>query len=92
MRRGRDLERALGTGLGSLDREPSSLGARGRLRPCTMLAVMAENDEIDDDEGGGMKSFLILVLVIFGLIVAAVAALGIFGPDSGLLPFDYEGA
>jgi hypothetical protein len=57
-----------------------------------MLAVMAENDEIDDDEGGGMKGFLILVLVIFGLIVAAVAALAIFGPDSGLLPFDYEGA
>ena len=44
------------------------------------------------DQGSGLKGFLLLVLVIFGLILAAVAAFAFFGPDSGLLPFDYEGA
>ena len=40
----------------------------------------------------GLKSFLILVLVLFALVMVVVAAIAIFGPDGGLLPFDYEGA
>jgi len=50
------------------------------------------DDSQSDEQGGGLKGFAILVLVFFVIIVAVVAALATFGPDSGLLPFDYEGA
>lgn len=47
---------------------------------------------MSDPEGGGLKSFAIMVAWAFAVIVLLVVALAIFMPDSGLLPFAYEGA
>lgn len=55
-------------------------------------AKAAKMNEHIQDSSGGLRRFIIMVLVIFGMIVGAVALLALLGPDSGLLPFDYEGA
>lgn len=39
---------------------------------------------------GGLRQFLVIVAVMFGLIVAALLIAAYFG-DGGMMPFDYEG-
>lgn len=41
--------------------------------------------------GASLRRFVWTVIVMFALIVLAVAGVALFGPDGGLLPFDYEG-
>jgi len=51
---------------------------------------MASNGHIHDGRFG-LKSWLLVVLALFIVIMAIVAGLALFGADDGMLPFDYEG-
>ncbi len=40
---------------------------------------------------GGLRRFVLVVLLMFlGILVVAIG-IAVFGPDGGLLPFSYEG-
>ena len=41
-------------------------------------------------KSGGLRQFLVIVAVLFGLIVAALLIASAFS-DGGMMPFDYEG-
>jgi hypothetical protein len=57
----------------------------------TLPARSASPDPLPAKSNGGAKRFLLLVLALFLVIVAALAAFMYFSGDPGSLPFAYDG-